>query len=202
MFPKLAISLSLIFGLSCKSQEQKNLPLQAGDSLDFMAMNFKHTGVNYHFDTTLYFKHKSGFYLSKSGEIFQLNRVVLDDSIGFSSDHFWLDSLMFYGEYPNQRRLRNIVNLETFVTDTLSRFEKDKNNVYYAWGTTDGVQRFIVESADPKTFVALGQYYGKDKSNVFYGSEIVKNADLKTFHVFGDSAKDKNHTYYSGEKAD
>ncbi|MBL0337253.1 MAG: DKNYY domain-containing protein [Chitinophagaceae bacterium] len=158
-------------------------------------------GTIYEFDTTKYTRHKSGFYMSGAGDIFQLNRVAYDDSTGFWSDHYWLDSLMFYGEYPNQRPLKGIIDLESFVSDTVSRFEKDKKYVYYARATSDGVYRFIVDKADPKTFQSLGDRYGKDKSAVFYESKIVKDADLKTFKVLydQDSAKDKRHKYYLGD---
>jgi hypothetical protein len=161
-------------------------------------------GTIYEFDTTKYFRHKSGFYLSRTGDIFQFNRVAYDDSTGFWSDHYWLDSLMFYGEYPNKKPFKRIIDLESFVSDTSSRFEKDKKNVYYARATSDGVYRFIVDKADPATFQSIGDKYGKDKSNIYYGSEIVKNADLKTFKVLNDqdSAKDKRYLYYLGDKVE
>ncbi len=159
-------------------------------------------GTIYEFDTTKYIRHKSGFYLSRAGDIFQFNHVAYDDSAGFWSDHYWLDSLMFYGEYPNQRPLKGIIDLESFVSDTASRFEKDKKYVYYTWATSDGARRFIVDKADPRTFQSISDRYGKDKSNIYYGSEIVKNADLKTFKVLNDqdSAKDKRHLYHLGDK--
>jgi hypothetical protein len=156
----------------------------------------------YEFDTTLYSKHKSGFYLSKNLDVYRLNSVAYDDSTGFWSRHYWLDSLMFYGEYPNKKPLKDIIDLETFSIDSLSRFDKDKRHVYYSRATSDGIYSFIVDRADPKTFVSISQKYGKDKSNVFYGAEIVRGADIKSFQVLSDqdSAKDKNHLYYLGEK--
>lgn len=191
----LAGSLASVLGESCKPKEEEKLLAQNVSNLDSM-------GLVYEFDTTRYLKHNSGFYLSGNGDVFQFNRVAYVDSTGFWSEHFWLDSLMYYGEYPNQRALRDIIDLETFISDTLSRFEKDKNNVYYAWATSDGIRRFIVNNADPKTFVSMSERYGKDKSNIYYGFEIVRHADLKTFQILADkdSAKDKKHFYYLGEK--
>jgi hypothetical protein len=161
-------------------------------------------GIIYEFDTTKYVRHKSGFYLSNTGDVFQLNSVAYDDSTGLWSRHYWLDSLLFYGEYPNKRPLKGIIDLESFVSDTTSRFEKDKKYVYYARATSDGVYRFVVDNADPKTFQSIGEKYGKDKSNIYYGSEIVKSADLRTFKVLNDqdSAKDKKHLYYLGDKVE
>lgn len=103
----------------------------------------------YHFDSTQYQLHQSGFYISKSSDIFQLNHVAYDDSTGKWKTHYWLDSLMFYGEYPNKKPLREIIDLATFVADTGSNFERDKNHVYFARPSSDGVYRYIVEQADP-----------------------------------------------------
>jgi hypothetical protein len=192
------INLSTLFivfnSLSCGLTSNKNVIVEkkVTDSV----------GTIYEFDTTQYFKHKSGFYLSRTQEVFQLNTVTYDDSTGFWSTHYWLDSLMFFGEYPNKRPLKEIIDLVTFISDTASRFEKDKKHVYYARAASDGVYRFIVDKADPRTFQSISDRYGKDKSNIYYGSEIIKNADLKTFKVLNDqdSAKDKIHLYYLGEK--
>jgi len=89
-------------------------------------------------------------------------------------------------------------------TQEIVPFEKDKNYVYYTRGTSDGVYRFIVDKTDPRTFQSIGDRYGKDKANILYGAEIVKNADLNTFKVLidQDSAKDKRHLYYLGEKVE
>lgn len=191
-FPIIAL-LTVYLNLTWGQNSTTNLPVKkVADSV----------GIIYEFDTTKYIRHKSGFYLSKAQDIFQLNSLAYDDSTGFWSRHYWLDSLMFYGEYPNKKPLKNIIDLETFTSDTLSRFEKDKRYVYYARATSDGVYRFIVDKADPNTFKSIGEKYGKDKSNIYYKSEIVKYADLKTFQVLNnqDSAKDKRHVYYLGEK--
>lgn len=87
-------------------------------------------GIKYHFDTTQYKLHRSGFYISKTSNIFQLNRVTYDDTSGIWTTYYWLDSLMFYGEYPNKKPLRDIIDLDTFTSDSLSNYEKDKNHVY------------------------------------------------------------------------
>lgn len=158
--------------------------------------------VEYHFDTTQYQRHRSGFYISKSSGIFQLNRVAYDDSTGKWITHYWLDSLMFYGEYPNRRPLSEIIDLPTFVADTISNFERDKNYIYFARPTSDGVYRYVVANADPKTFIAIAGRWGKDKSNIFYGTEIVNGADIASFRVLDDkdSAQDRRHVYYLGER--
>lgn len=159
-------------------------------------------GVIYEFDSTQYVRHRSGFYISKAKDIFQINRVAYDDSAGNWSEHYWLDSLIFYGKYPNKKPLKSIIDLETFVADRVSRFDKDKRHVYYTRASSDGVYRFIVDKADPATFKSIGEKYGIDKARVYFESQVVKHADLATFRVLNiqDSARDIKHVYYLGEK--
>ena len=150
----LLVALQTFTSIKCKQNKTTRLPISKP--------NADSIGIIYEFDTTHFVKHKSGFYLSKNKDIFQLNRIAYDDSSGFWSTHYWLDSLMFYGEYPNKKSLREIIDLETFSEDTLSRLEKDKKHVYYARSTSDGVYRSIVEKANPnKSFEYLRKKYGK-----------------------------------------
>lgn len=74
--------------------------------------------------------------------------------------------------------------------------------MYFIRATSDGVRRYIVDEADPLTFTTVAYEWGKDKLRVFYQLNAVKNADPATFRVMAnlDSAKDKNHIYYQGEK--
>jgi len=57
-----------------------------------------------------------------------------------------------------------------------------------------------LKNADVKSFEALGQYYGKDKNNVYLMGEKIKKADVKTFQVISEEffkhySKDKNNVY-------
>lgn len=78
---------------------------------------------------------------------------------------------------------------------------KDATHVY-----AEGV---LLVGADPKTFVVLGDYYGKDDRHVYWithGEEgpnphEIDGADPQTFATLpeGDAvAKDKNHVYWMG----
>ncbi len=156
----------------------------------------------YYFDRTKYKKHKSGFYLSEKNDVFQLNELQYKDSDGEVKMHFWIDSLLFYPHYPYKRQLKEFIDLNTFISDTLGNFEKDKNNVYFYKSSSDGVMRFIVKKADPKTFNTIIDRWGKDKSTIYYETDVVKKADLKTFIVLKDkdSARDKNYRYYRGKR--
>lgn len=184
----------MTMSLSCNHQTSLNIGAQ--NDID------DSNSVFYAFDTTKYFKHKSGFYLSEANDIFQLNTVVIDDSNGVWARRYWLDSLMFWGKFPNKKPIKEILDINSFVKDAVGRFDKDKFRVYYAWATSDGLNRFVIDHADPNTFVSLGEMYGKDKNNVFFGSMKVKNADINSFHVLQhqDSAKDNKHYYYQGER--
>jgi DKNYY family len=178
--------------LSCR-QNNKNKVTEQKQKKDS-------TGVIYEYDTTKVVLHKSGFYISKNGDVYQRNGITHDDSTGFWSTHHWLDSTMFFGEYPNKKALKLIIDLETFSRDSTSSYEKDKNHVYYTRASSDGVRRCIVDGADSKTFISLADRYGKDKSHIFYMMEIIKGADLKTFHVVNrDTARDKKHLYVDGD---
>jgi len=109
---------------------------------------------------------------------------------------------MFYGAYPKKIPLKAIIDIETFVADTMSGYERDKKYVYYARPTSDGVYRFIVNRADPITFKSISKMYGRDRSNVYFKSHVIKSADVNSFQVLSDqdSAKDKKNIYYLGEK--
>jgi len=154
----------------------------------------------YAYDTSLYHMHSSGFYLSKSGDVFQKNMLAWDDENGVWARHHWLDSLMD-GSDPNTKTLKEVIDLNTYNSDGMSFFATDKNHVYFVWTISDGTFRFIVEKADPKTFAGIKERWGKDRKRVFYGTDIVRQADVNSFRVFDenpDSASDKNHIYLFG----
>ncbi len=74
----------------------------------------------------------------------------------------------------------------------------------YSYGETD-CEKII--GADPSTFVVYGRdpaythwYWAKDKSTVYYGDKILRDADVKTFQVLDYSwGKDKNYVYLKGD---
>ena len=123
------------------------------------------------------------------------------DEIGQERKHFF-DSTMFFGEYPNRASLKGIIDIESFKELEDTPFSHDNNHVYYVQATSDGHKRWIVEKADPKTFVPLDYRWGKDGENIFWQTEIVDGADLETFKIneaFTDSASDKNSHYLNGK---
>jgi len=154
----------------------------------------------YEYDTSLYNIHSSGFYISKSGDVFQKNMLAWDDETGVWTRHHWLDSLMDLND-SNTKALKDVIDLDTYNSDSLSFFDKDKNHVYFINAISDGIFRYIVKHADPKTFIGMKGRWGKDKSHVFYATKIVKQADVNSFQVYhnSDTASDKKYIYYLGK---
>jgi hypothetical protein len=165
-------------------------------------LNIDTVRVKYHFDTTKYQRHKSGFYISKNGELFQLNQSTQEDENGNWIEEFWLDSLLFYPNYPHKKPLKDFLDLNTFISYKTCNFEKDKNYVYFYRSSSDGLMRFIVRRADPKTFEGMIGRWGKDSKHVFYETTIVEQADLNSFVVLkdNDSAQDNKSKYYQGKR--
>ena len=187
--------LITIFILTSFKKKNNILEIQNGKQNDSFT-------IKYHFDTTKYKIDKSGFYISQNKDIFQLNRLTYDDTNGIWTTHFWLDSLLFYPNYPYKKPLKLFIDLNTFTTDSLAYFEKDKNYVYFYNPSSDGVMRFVVKKADPKTFIGINDRWGKDVKHIFYQTEIVKDADIRTFNVMTDidSATDRYYYYYKGKR--
>jgi len=59
-----------------------------------------------------------------------------------------------------------------------------------------------IDDSDPDTFKVLGKsMYQKDKNNVYYNGEIIKNANPKSFTAFNSFiSKDDNTVYSHGQK--
>ena len=144
---------------------------------------------------------KYSFYQGEDGNLFEKKYIAIDE-IGQERRHFF-DSTMFFGEYPNRVALNKIVHIESFKEFKDTPFSCDKKHVYYVQATSDGHKRWIVEKADPKTFVPLEYRWGKDDTNIFWQAEIVEGADLLTFKVnkaYTDSASDRHSKYLNGQK--
>ena len=116
------------------------------------------------------------------------------------------------------------VDMDTFQIIMPNYYAKDKNSVYSRHKKIKGANPKTIKvlniayikddktvfsdfsfsntlkNADIKSFEALGQYYGKDKNNVYLMGEKIKKADVKTFQViseesFNHYSKDKNNVY-------
>lgn len=116
------------------------------------------------------------------------------------------------------------VDMDTFQIIMPNYYAKDKNSVYAGHKKIKGANPKTIKvlniayikddktvfsdfsfsntlkNADVKSFETLGQYYGKDKNNVYLMGEKIKKADVKTFQVISEESfkhysKDKNNVY-------
>ncbi|UIR56773.1 DKNYY domain-containing protein [Sphingobacterium sp. SRCM116780] len=99
--------------------------------------------------------------------------------------------------------MKNIIIL-LFVTFSLmscNDYTIKDNKVYFtSWNEGSGKNKKLIEGADFSTFEELKYGFGKDKSNVFIGGNMIVGADPQTFEIINEIfSKDKNYAYYSGE---
>ncbi|MBK9458325.1 MAG: hypothetical protein IPN94_02525 [Sphingobacteriales bacterium] len=75
----------------------------------------------YNIDTLHYKRVNDEFYKTDSGDIYELTSSIYDkDNVWYSVSR--LDSLMFWGEYPNQKPLKYIIDLDTYKKIQYRRF--------------------------------------------------------------------------------
>lgn len=97
------------------------------------------------------------------------------------------------------------------ATFSLEPFRHDSTHVYteaLCDGETSTWGRHcfkIIEGADPATFTSVeGGIYDKDKSHIYYGGQMIEDADVLTFHIheggkYGFTyAYDKDHIFVYG----
>ena len=139
---------------------------------------------NYEYDTNQWEHIKLEFYRrKKTGQTYMLTCVL-----GHGPD--W-DSLPF--------------NIDFDTYQDFGRYSTDKNFVYYRVFMSDGNMILKLDTADRKTFTALGtSTYAKDSNHVYRRGDIIENADPKTFNVLDFDAgpplgRDKNNVYVWGE---
>ena len=138
---------------------------------------------------------------------------VLDDEYSKDKHNIYYDGITL-----------SDVDMDTFQIIMPNYYAKDKNSVYSRHKKIKGTNPKTIKvlniayikddktvfsdfsfsntlkNADAKSFEALGQYYGKDKNNVYLMGEKIKKADVKTFQViseesFNHYSKDKNNVY-------
>lgn len=139
---------------------------------------------NYEYDKNQWEHIKLEFYRrKKTGQAYMLTCVL-----GHGPD--W-DSLPFK------------IDFNTY--QDFGRYSTDKNSVYYRVLMSDGNMILKLDTADRKTFTALGtSTYAKDSNHVYRRGDIIEGADPKTFKVLDFDAgpplgRDKNHVYVWGE---
>ena len=102
------------------------------------------------------------------------------------------NNIYIYGKIWNLIDAQSFEHLFTDAENTYISYAKDATNLYNANG------KKIINGIDGHSFIALNEYWGKDKNVVFsFKTErIIKNIDPKTFIITGENgeAEDKNYT--------
>ena len=169
-------------------------------------------------DKVVYFRNNGKIYDLKGLD--ELNGIedvdtfeVLDDEYSKDKHNIYYDGVAL-----------SDVDMDTFQIIMPNYYAKDKNSVYAGHKKIKGANPKTIKvlnivyikddktvfsdfsfsntlkNADVKSFETLGQYYGKDKNNVYLMGEKIKKADVKTFQVISEESfkhysKDKNNVY-------
>ena len=169
-------------------------------------------------DKIVYFRNNGKIYDLKGLD--ELNEIEDVDTFEVLDDEYSKDKHnIYYGGVT-----LSDVDMDTFQIIMPNYYAKDKNSVYSRHKKIKGANPKTIKvlniayikddktvfsdfsfsntlkNADVKSFEALGQYYGKDKNNVYLMGEKIKKADVKTFQViseesFNHYSKDKNNVY-------
>ena len=169
-------------------------------------------------DKIIYFRNNGKLY--EAGTFLENTAVEDVDTFEVLDDEYSKDKHnIYYGGVT-----LSDVDMDTFQIIMPNYYAKDKNSVYSGHKKIKGANPKTIKvlniayvkddktvfsnfsfsntlkNADVKSFEALGQYYGKDKNNVYLMGEKIKKADVKTFQViseefFNHYSKDKNNVY-------
>ena len=169
-------------------------------------------------DKIVYFRNNGKIYDLKGLD--ELNEIEDVDTFEVLDDEYSKDKHnIYYGGV-----ILSDVDMDTFQIIMPNYYAKDKNSVYaghkkikranpktikvlniaYIKDDKTVFSDFsfsnTLKNADVKSFETLGEYYGKDKNNVYLMGEKIKKADVKTFQViseesFNHYSKDKNNVY-------
>ena len=169
-------------------------------------------------DKIVYFRNNGKIYDLKG--LNELNGIEDVDTFEVLDDEYSKDKHnIYYGGVT-----LSDVDMDTFQIIMPNYYAKDKNSVYSRHKKIKGANPKTIKvlniayikddktvfsdfsfsrtlkNADVKSFEALGEYYGKDKNNVYLMGEKIKKADVKTFQViseesFNHYSKDKNNVY-------
>jgi len=169
-------------------------------------------------DKIIYFRNNGKLY--EAGTFLENTAVEDVDTFEVLDDEYSKDKHnIYYGEVTLSG-----VDKDTFQIIMPNYYAKDKNSVYSGHKKIKGANPKTIKvlniayvkddktvfsnfsfsntlkNADVNSFEALGQYYGKDKNNVYLMGEKIKKADVKTFQViseefFNHYSKDKNNVY-------
>ena len=169
-------------------------------------------------DKIIYFRNNGKLY--EAGTFLENTTVEDVDTFEVLDDEYSRDKHNIYYDGVTL----SDVDMDTFQIIMPNYYAKDKNSVYSRHKKIKGANPKTIKvlniayikddktvfsdfsfsrtlkNADVKSFEALGEYYGKDKNNVYLMGEKIKKADVKTFQIiseesFNHYSKDKNNVY-------
>lgn len=123
---------------------------------------------------------QENFYKDSKGEVYELKQEynpsdsccplhrIFDERFGISTDRV-------------RKPLKEVLDFPTYVALKPSIYSKDKNRVYVFRDNSNGGFRYIVEGANPKTFLNLDStfFWGMDHQHVFYQGELIEGFSPK-----------------------
>ena len=105
---------------------------------------------------------------------------------------------------------------EHYASDKSKIYLYDKSDVYILPCSTKGFKvlkspfckdyksviynRTVIYGADPASFVAFGNGYSRDRSQVFFATESIKEADLSSFKIFEGDEDNDRPSFYAYDK--
>jgi len=158
------------------------------------------------------YKHiKYDFYLSETGQLCERKLASAKGTNCNCLFEVYHDSIfkIYTDDTIIEKPLNTIVDINSLVLVDSTQFSKDKNNVFYFHGNSDGGNRVVVAKANPETFKRLCEYrWGIDKNYVFYKTDILKGLNLKIIQIlfpldtadhFIQYVKDEKKVFYENE---
>lgn len=99
---------------------------------------------------------------------------------------------------PKQNLSKEFLDSLTFFN---KNYAKDSQCVYYYEPLAYPSPFFYaIKQADVATFLPFDPWYAKDKEHVYYGSEVIADADPKSFETNGEYGKDDSGLYFETKK--
>ncbi len=125
-------------------------------------------------------------YVHKNGQLCERKLVLDADTADFFSFTVYYDSIInvYKSDTLLEVPLNKVIDVNSFEEIKDTEFSKDKKQVYYFQGTSDGGVRLIIDKADPPSFKRLCEYrWGIDKNYVFYMTDVLEGLDVRNVQV-------------------
>lgn len=163
------------------------------------------SGIDTIVDTIIYKLLRCGLYKGSNGDIafrtFECYNENCDKRIRFVN---WIRGVVEDDTVNGGlKEMKFVIDTSTFEFLNLY-FWADKNHIYGYTPMEDGGSIYLHPCTSRKTFTVFGlDGYAKDKTNVYFRSSVVRNADRRSFRIienkeYYDMAYDKFYFYLGG----